>query len=320
MAQLKAVTVQFMVASLGPRTWLDTFRIGRKLDEKSLILACLSSFDEVVHTLCFLQLSYEDFLAVVEFQSQCMEIPSLFEVVMSWIKSRETERKQHLEALFRYIDFEGMDVTFLQQNVLNESVIQESHDVVLMFNQILMEHVLNNKKFKEQPLPGVDKRKNSSVSSLSSSLTSPRNSLTFPITSGASFSTLFPGLTLGDGDEILIVGGFGISAERSAEKYNPKSKRSSKCKSAPKPCIGSCAALIGKKVYVAGGYDGRKYLSHVQVYDTEGNSWKVVKGVMATGRSDAAAATAYGMLYVIGGCNNKAGECKCTYYLRMSFE
>lgn len=166
MDTLKSVTVQYMTAALCPRTWLDTYRIGRKFDVQSLILACLSSFDDVVPTLCFLQLDYDDFLPVVEFQSQCMEVPSLFEVVMSWVKSREEERKPHLVDLFQLIDFESMDVTFLQQNVLSDVIIQESHDIVIMFNQILLDRVLNNKKFTEQQQHQASQSTSSSLSSL----------------------------------------------------------------------------------------------------------------------------------------------------------
>lgn len=53
---------------------------------------------------------------------------------------------------------------------------------------------------------------------------------------------------------MVIVGGFGISAEKSAEKYNPRSKTSAKMKSPPKPCVGACAVVVDKKVYVAGWY------------------------------------------------------------------
>ena len=51
---------------------------------------------------------------------------------------------------------------------------------------------------------------------------------------------------------MIIVGGFGLSAERTAEKYNPTSKTSGKLKSPPKPSVGSCAVVVGKKVYVVG--------------------------------------------------------------------
>ena len=77
------------------------------------------------------------------------------------------------------------------------------------------------------------------------------------------------------------------------------------------PRVGLAAAVSGGKIYVFGGYgkpsgyQGR-YLSSGEVYDPASNSWSSVASMNSARYGLAAASTANGLIYLIGGKNSSA--------------
>ena len=72
-----------------------------------------------------------------------------------------------------------------------------------------------------------------------------------------------------------------------------------------------CMAVLGGKIYSAGGYDGEDYLASVEAFDPLTNTWAAV-APMSTKRGDFALVMARGKLYAVGGTNDDDEEVATT--------
>ena len=107
--------------------------------------------------------------------------------------------------------------------------------------------------------------------------------------------------------KLYLFGGLGGSSEGKVQVYDPAANRWTLGASMPFAAGSSSSAVIGGKVYVAGGIVGSSTTSRVARYDPATNSWTEL-APMPAGRNHAAAGTDGRKLYVFGGRGPGSGD------------
>jgi N-acetylneuraminic acid mutarotase len=74
------------------------------------------------------------------------------------------------------------------------------------------------------------------------------------------------------------------------DAYDPRTRTWTPKAVMPFPLVGHCAEVIGAKVYVLGGSDGKRLSRDVMIYDPELDSWSVQ--LWSTNRPQAASGCA----------------------------
>ncbi|MBI2890806.1 MAG: hypothetical protein HYY13_08470 [Nitrospirae bacterium] len=114
------------------------------------------------------------------------------------------------------------------------------------------------------------------------------------------------------GGKIYVMGGWGGTSPTQyalsvVEVYDPVSDSWSSAKPLPAPRSRAGAAVIGGKVYVAGGINKAGGLKTLEVYDPATDQW-TTKAPALTTRWESAVAVVGEHLYVVGGGSNAAEE------------
>ena len=116
--------------------------------------------------------------------------------------------------------------------------------------------------------------------------------------------------------KVYVIGGMAIfegpTAERhlpstSVDVYDPTTNKWSKAAPNKTPRSDACAAAVGEKLYLVGGWttDYSDTLGSVEVYDPKSNSWSLLASNMTIPRGDCeCAAVGDRYLYVVGGVDN----------------
>jgi N-acetylneuraminic acid mutarotase len=107
--------------------------------------------------------------------------------------------------------------------------------------------------------------------------------------------------------KLYLFGGLGASSEGKVQVYDPAANRWSLGAPMPFAAGSSSSAVIGGKVYVAGGIVGSSTTARVARYDPATNTWAEL-APMPAGRNHAAAATDGKKLYVFGGRGPGSGN------------
>ena len=107
--------------------------------------------------------------------------------------------------------------------------------------------------------------------------------------------------------KLYLFGGLGGSSEGKVQIYDPTANRWSVGAPMPFAAGSSSSAVIGGKVYVAGGIIGSSTTGRVARYDPSANTWTEL-APMPAGRNHAAAATDGRKLFVFGGRGPGSGN------------
>ena len=112
---------------------------------------------------------------------------------------------------------------------------------------------------------------------------------------------------------LYVAGGAGnpslcpISGCTTLEVYDPSSDSWSTLAPMPTARSSPGAAVIGGRLYVAGGFDGGPSLTTLEAYDPGSDSWDDTLAPMPAGRGNPAVAAFGGQLFVFGGDSGGSG-------------
>lgn len=107
-------------------------------------------------------------------------------------------------------------------------------------------------------------------------------------------------------DRLYLLGGLGSGAGR-VQVYDPALNRWTLAPSMPFAAGSSASAVIGGRVYVAGGIVGSSTTTQAAVFDPQKGTWQAI-APMPQGRNHAAASTDGARLYVFGGRGPGSGD------------
>jgi N-acetylneuraminic acid mutarotase len=108
---------------------------------------------------------------------------------------------------------------------------------------------------------------------------------------------------------IYVAGGYRAngSSATTVEVYDPATDRWTMAAPLPQGLNHPAAAVVGERLYVLGGDDGRGAVATNYEYDPRSNSW-AVRAPMPTARSAPMAAVIGGRIYVAGGSPDSVGR------------
>ena len=142
---LKMQCVDFMRTSLGPNNWLKIYRCAVKLNQKSLIKSCLQNFAAVSNCIDFKNFLFEEFFSVVKHLKTELKSAKLFQTILSWVKETdETDQHYFFEKLMELVDFNSMNVGYLQKTVLQENLAISSIPILQKLTHVLANRLQHN--------------------------------------------------------------------------------------------------------------------------------------------------------------------------------
>lgn len=111
--------------------------------------------------------------------------------------------------------------------------------------------------------------------------------------------------------KLIALGGIGTSGHHHGRvyEYDATKLEWTKKRSMPQSRTGFGAIGFNSYIYIAGGYDGKTYLTTVLRYDVRRNTWKEMCP-MLTARYSVAMSVLRGYVYVIGGGTKVDGKMK----------
>ncbi len=116
------------------------------------------------------------------------------------------------------------------------------------------------------------------------------------------------------GDKLYVIGGYnGLKYSDTVEVCdlsadNPQWTVKPKTSNWMTPRADFGIATYGGKIYVFGGRGQSGYLSSIQEYDPQTNTWKAINSKLAEARAELKALTMSGKIYILGGTNNRASD------------
>lgn len=127
--QLKPICEEFLISSISSETWMKTFQTADHFSLKSVTETCIARFPEFFADLDLTNFDLSSLEMIMNKQSEVMKSSSVFDVIVSWINCKYDERKHHLDALIKYVDFKSMDIRFVKERVLTTKLISKRPDI-----------------------------------------------------------------------------------------------------------------------------------------------------------------------------------------------
>ena len=303
--EVKEFCFEFLESCLAPDnciTILITAKQYKNFTLRDKVYKHISdNYETITKTQAFLNLENEElFFIVFNLKTRFyVNDEVLCRSLLSWTKQDEEIRKQHFHN--RLIKFVNVDRlwAFLIEDLLKESLIQESTDYYKLLNDRIID--LKTKGTKIISIGGLEKkRKGQVVYSLNK-----ETKETFPDLP----ISLYFHCSIKTDNFVYVIGGRDHDSQMQSNRafrLNLKEKVLKWEETASMNCRRGAfgVAMFGNTIVASGDYDGSKHLSSAEAYDAMLNQWINIKTLNQC-RSGNQSETSSGCLYAIGGWDGK---------------
>ncbi|XP_022692145.1 kelch-like protein 10 [Varroa jacobsoni] len=277
----------------------------------------LEDFEQLAEADEVLDMTLEEFSGFVNHdQLNISDEAKLWSICLRWIEHDLKDRQRHLFPLLKAIRVYLLEENQLRKMLTSSSLLTE--DPQCSSYMISVGRAMYTKAAVKAELSGelektsIPREPHGVILLLGGWLQAPSN--VFEVYDPcADRHTLFPQfadveemrayhkMAIVDGD-VFVVGGFhgDINYHKHCRKYNLATKSWSHVTPMNVERCYVSVAVVGRKIYAIGGYNGRFRLNTAEALDLDSNQWSFIRP-MEYQRSDAACTVLNGMIYAIGG-------------------
>ncbi|CAG9767301.1 unnamed protein product [Ceutorhynchus assimilis] len=230
------------------------------------------NFPEVVECEEFLTLSQQQVSKLIS--SDRLTVPSeekVFECVIAWVHHDTETRQKHLASLMEHVRLPLMSQDYLVQRVEEEPLLKADLQCKDYYIEALKFHLL----------------KGDTKTTFRTPRTKPRQPVGLP-------------------KLLLVVGGQAPKAIRSVECYDFKEERWYQAAEMPTRRCRAGLAVVGRRVYAVGGFNGSLRVKTVDIYEAGPEIWSSCESMEAR-RSTLGVAVLNNKIYAVGGFDGSTG-------------
>lgn len=228
-------------------------------------------FCEVIQFEEFLNLSYDNVLALIKNDQLLSTEEKVYESAIAWIYFDASNRTEFIAKLMEHVRLPLLSQEYLMTRVENEPLFANDFQCKDLLIEALKFHLLKGEM---------------------------RNTLKTPRT--------IPRQPVGLPKVLLVIGGQAPKAIRSVEYYDLREEKWFLAAEMPNRRCRAGLAVLGDKVYAVGGFDGSLRVRTVEMYDTATDTWTTGASMIAR-RSTLGVAVLNDCIYAVGGFDGTTG-------------
>lgn len=228
-------------------------------------------FCEVIQFEEFLNLSYDNVLALIKNDQLHSTEEKVYESAIAWIYFDAPNRTEFIAKLMEHVRLPLLSQEYLMTRVENEPLFANDFQCKDLLIEALKFHLLKGEM---------------------------RNTLKTPRT--------IPRQPVGLPKVLLVIGGQAPKAIRSVEYYDLREEKWFLAAEMPNRRCRAGLAVLGDKVYAVGGFDGSLRVRTVEMYDTATDTWTTGASMIAR-RSTLGVAVLNDCIYAVGGFDGTTG-------------